>query len=77
MSDVFIIVRLNVTLASIKDLKLTLNHQVRFWLLEWVNFLFISTIGIEMDLVVITACNGRDFFSVKVHGGRLSALTTL
>jgi hypothetical protein len=75
MSNVLIIVRLDVALAAVEKLKLTLNHQVRCGLLERVDSPFIAILGIKEDLAVITASNGRNCFGVKVHDGSPSALT--
>ena len=58
MTNVIFVVRLDIAFAATEKLKLTLNHHVGFRLVEWVHFLFTAIIGIEVNLVVITARNG-------------------
>jgi hypothetical protein len=61
MANVLIIVRLDVALAAVKKLELTLDHQVRQGLLERVDLLFIAILRIKENLPVITARNGKLF----------------
>ena len=64
-----------VAFAAIGKLKLTLNHQVRCWLVERVKLLFISILRIKKNLAVIAARCGRYSFCFKFHVGGLGALT--
>jgi hypothetical protein len=75
MANVFFIVRLDITLAAIEGLKLTLNQHVRFAFLEWGDLLAISIVGIKKSLVVVTTHNGRYSFGCKLHDESLSDLT--
>lgn len=58
MADAFFVVRLDITLATREELKLTLNHQVWCRLGKWVDFVFVPTVGIEENLVIVAARNG-------------------
>ena len=75
MTNVLLIVRLDVALAAIETLKLTLNQHVGRWLVKWVDLLAISIFGIKKCLVVVTSHNDRYSFCINLHSGRPSALT--
>jgi len=57
MTYVLFIVGLDVAAAPIKELELTLEHQVRGWLAKGVQFVFIPLRRIKDKLVVITGRN--------------------
>ena len=58
LADAFFVVRLDITLATREELKLTLNHQVWCRLGKWIGFIFVPTLGIEENLVIVAARNG-------------------
>ncbi len=68
IADIFFVVRLNMALTTREEFKLTLNHYVWCGLGKWVDFVFVPLVGIEMNLEIVAACNGRYSFGVKVHG---------